>query len=224
MKRGIIFALILSLLVLPGCYSSNNITVTTDNDETNYTKNIGQYENNQLHSGSEIVSLCNLLAAYGYKSTVDDFVSFGYITISDSDWTNCFYGSLKYDGWCFAPAIMKAGNNFLNDRNTEKKVCQVTSTSENFKNIIKNYLDNNIPVEVWITSDYQLPKWNKDIDMKDNLYTPYTNERAVVLYKVDKNYAYFQDPICGKKKIDKDKFGIIYEACGCNAVYIEKKL
>jgi len=224
MKKIILFVLALSLCGTSSCYSRGINRHHSAQTIASYAEKVGRYKNNQLHSGSEIVSLCNLLAAYDYKATVDDFVSFGYITISDSDWTNCFYGSLKYDGWCFAPAIMKAGNNFLNDHNTEKKVYQTSNTSENFKNIIKNYIDNDIPVEMWITSDYQLPKWNKNVDMRDNAYTPYTNERAVVLYKVDKNYAYFQDPVCGKKKIDKDKFGIIYEACGCNAIYIEKKL
>lgn len=71
------------------------------------------------------------------------------------------------------------------------------------------------PVMVWITSDSQAPRWN-------NSMTEYSNEITAIITDIGQDTITILNPIIGFITMEKSTFIVLYEACGCHALWLQE--
>lgn len=76
-----------------------------------------------------------------------------------------------------------------------------------------------IPVVSWITNDGELPQWTNN---KNDRYGEYTNQMTAIVCRIDGNNVILSDPLHGMVSMDIDEFTILYEACGCHALWLKQ--
>lgn len=76
-----------------------------------------------------------------------------------------------------------------------------------------------IPVVSWITNDGELPQWNGN---KNDYYENYSNQMTVIVCGIEGNDVILSDPLHGMTSISIDEFTILYEACGCHALWLKQ--
>lgn len=179
-------------------------------------------------TGCESVSTVMALNYLGIEITVDEFIDYyldkDYLEEIDGIYygqnpDNYFIGNPKniYGLGCYAPCIVKACKKFVGDK----------FIVENLKNTdfskFTNYIDNNIPVIVWITTSLKEPFVSSSWILKDSgeTFTYLGNEHCVLLIGYDDIYYYFNDPIDGITAYRKDIVEQRYIQMGSNAVVIK---
>ncbi len=244
MKKVLSLFLALSLLF--------SLSITAFSDETDHTifsyrkdqfmisqenktidvKNIMQYP--ELPTGCESVALTILLNHLGYPADKLDIVR-NYLPKMDFYWKNgllygadfrtTFAGNPEsiYAYGCYAPCIVTAANKYLNTKGYNAEAIDITGTS--FDDLLKEYIDKDMPVLIWITSDNLIEPY-----YTDTWYTPggYTvqwlaNEHCVVLtgYDSDRGLVYVADPLVGNTSYNYDRIKQRYIQLGQQSVYIK---
>ena len=76
-----------------------------------------------------------------------------------------------------------------------------------------------IPVVSWITNDGELPQWTHS---ENGRYSEYTNQMTAIVCGIDGNDIILSDPLHGMISMDIDEFTVLYEACGCHALWLKQ--
>ena len=238
MKR--ITALLLIIMML----GSLSFTAFADEAETNAeiinntrktieVNNIIQYP--ELPTGCESVALAILLNHLGFPADKMEIarnylpkMEFYWVDgqLYGADFKTTFAGNPESENayGCYAPCIVTAANSYLHDKGYNAQVYDLTETS--FDTLLANYIDNDIPVLIWITgSNLHEPVYT------DKWKTPAGDtvqwlayEHCVVLtgYDREKSIIYVSDPQVGNTSYDYDKIKQRYIDLGKQSVYIQK--
>lgn len=197
--------------------------------------NIMQYP--ELPTGCESVSLTILLNHMGYSVDKLTIVR-KYLPKMDFYWYNnelygadfhtTFAGNPESENayGCYAPCIVTTANNYFTDIGDTAQAVDITGT--NIEALFRQYIDNDIPVLIWITG------WGLIDPVPTTIWTTTEgkrvqwlgNEHCVVLtgYDRDKKLVYVSDPMKGNVSYDFDKLSLRYLQFGKQAVYIKPAL
>lgn len=163
-----------------------------------YVSQEGEFPN-----GCEAVSATMLLNFYGFDTTPGDFID-GYLKCEPTyiKW-GCRYGpnpKLAYAGdprdedggfGCFAPVIAEALNEYLPAGYYAKN-----TTGLSLNTLKSRYIDNGIPVAVWVTVGMEevdrMLQW-QSVDKSETYLYP-ANEHCMVLVGYDEDSYIFADP------------------------------
>lgn len=196
------------------------------------------YQVNKYPTGCESVSTVMVMRYFGMSMTVENFIDNylpkGRAPFRDEtgerfgdDPRKVFLGSpYSKSGWgCYAPVIVTAANKCIDRKKFEVK--NITGTS--FDTLCHTYIDNDIPVIVWATTD-MLPlrprkeshTWN--IIGTSETFTWKSPMHCLVLVGYDDNSYYFNDSQREKNyRYSKSDVLTAYNALGMQAVVIQPK-
>lgn len=206
--------------------------VADDNKKFINVINISQYP--ELPTGCEVTSLTILLNHLGYQANKLDLAR-NYLPKQDFYWKNgIYYGAdfrttfagnpeSEYSYGCYAPCITTTANTYFAANGYSAKANNVTGTD--FDNLLTDYIDNDIPVLIWITSN------NLHETKLTSIWTTPAGEKVqwlayehcVVLtgYDKDNGLIYVSDPLVGNTSYDYSKIRQRYIDLGQQAVYID---
>lgn len=157
-------------------------------------------------TGCESTSTVMALNYQGIDITIGDFID-DYLDTEDIVYQNgemwacnpndSFVGNPRSkDGFgCYAPVIVNAINNVLEDGNPNNlQVKNLTGLS--LRRICNEYVANGTPVIVWATQSMQPSEEGKTWNVlgTDDTFTWTTREHCLLLIGYDKDYYYFNDP------------------------------
>jgi uncharacterized protein YvpB len=129
----------------------------------------------------------------------------------------------EYSYGCYAPCIVTAANSYLSDIGAE--VSAYDETGSDFDSLLTDYIDNDIPVLIWITSSNL-----HETELTSTWVTPQGTtvqwvayEHCVVLtgYDMDNGFVYVSDPLVGNVSYDMSKLKQRYSDMGYQCVRIE---
>ena len=190
------------------------------------------YQNPELPNGCEITSLAILLDWAGYpidKVELSDnylpkqgfYRSDGVLHGADPNQAYAGDPSSYSSGWyCFEGPILEAANAYLADQNTTQQAVPLSGTT---REELENYMNDGIPLAVWVTLDYSAPRTRSSSrwllpDGTD--YVPYTNLHCVVLAGWDGDDYRIANPINGWQTVSPDAFWSCFDAMGRRAVAV----
>jgi uncharacterized protein YvpB len=182
------------------------------------------YQKPELPTGCEITSLAMVLNYLGYDVTktelAEDYLEKNYSGKIGFD--VAFMGDPTWeDGYgCYAPVIVKAAQNYLNDN---KKAYSAWNVSGAEFETLYEYIDKDIPVIVWASMGLMdVKKRFCFYDSNGREIYWYDNEHCMVLCGYDKsdNTVIAADPLAGLMKYNADRFKYIYESLEKQAVII----
>lgn len=188
----------------------------------------------ELPNGCEIVSLTAILNYYEYdvsKLTMSDqFLPKQFLykhsgRIYGPDPYKAYAGNprSKINGWySFAPPIVEAANTYMA---TQKDKLKAINASGSSKEQLLSYLDNGIPIVIWITLDLSSPTLDGHWYLSDTgeYYKAYTNLHVVVLNGYKEDVVHVMNPLKGQVQYNLDAFFNSYEEMGKHAVILEKE-
>ncbi len=202
-----------------------------DNKKILAVQNILQ--NPELPTGCEVTALTILLNHLGYS--VDKLtMARNYLPKLDFYWENgIYYGAdfrttfagnpeSEYSYGCYAPCIVTTANSYFSANEFDAAACDITGVD--FDSLLTDYIDNDKPVLIWITSSnlhepYYTSIWTTP-DGEEVQWLAY--EHCVVLtgYDKDNQLIYTSDPLYGDTAYDYDTIRQRYNEMGQQAVYI----
>lgn len=170
----------------------------------------------EMKAGCETHAVCSLLKTLGYDINdfdfADAYIEEHYVYTDDEtgimygpDMNSGFAGS-PYAGWgIYAPAMAKIMNNYLKDVKSNQKAYALEG--ESLVDLCKEYIDNDIPVAVWATTNMDEPyphdTWivnyvdeNAKTQEGDS-FTWLMHEHCLTLCGYDDQYYYFSDSVVG---------------------------
>ncbi len=186
-------------------------------------------------SGCEPVAAVMNLQYYGIDITPDAFIdsclSIGSAPVKENDlWYSsdpdeAFLGDPRSDeSWgIWAKGLAQSIQKCLDDCEGAYDVS--VTYSETLDSLCEKYIDNNIPVLVWVTAYMQAPYINitSFVIGTDKTFTWISPNHCMLLVGYDDAGYYFNDPITGKlEKYDKIESNIAFEGNGTQAVIITK--
>ncbi|AQQ55290.1 C39 family peptidase [Planococcus lenghuensis] len=189
------------------------------------------FQKPELPNGCEITALTALLNYHGIevsKTTMAD----DYLPQESLDYhKNVKTGPNPYqayagnprnsDGWyVFADPIVKAANSIIA---VKGKGLRAENVSESTREEILSYIDQDIPVAVWVTLDLSPPVTRGGWYIKEtNEFHPsFINLHTVVLDGWEDGKVYVMDPLKGRISYPEDVFFESYKALGSQAVIIK---
>ncbi len=191
-------------------------------------------QNPELPTGCEVTSLTILLNYLGYS--IDKMtMARNYLPKQDFYWENgIYYGAdfrttfagnpeSEYSYGCYAPCIVTTADNYFQDNGVNASANDLTGTD--FDSLLADYIDNNMPVLIWITSsnlhESSLTSIWTTPDGEEVQWRAY--EHCVVLtgYDKDNQLLYVSDPLYGDISYDYDILVQRYKELGQQAVYIQ---
>ena len=216
-----------------GKTSDCRITVTNDNNlykndpsnklpTYNYFKAVNQHP--ELPTGCEITSLTAVLNYYGYnvdKCTMsDNYLEKGEAWKTDFHYAFAGDPRSSYAYGCYAPAIVKAANKYLREKNSALSARQLSGYT--FEELF-NFTSSGTPVIVWATMDmsqgYYSQSWTAS---NGNRVTWYAGEHCLVLLGGNKDVVYAADPTYGAiKTYNRSLFKKRYQELFSQAVVIQ---
>lgn len=162
-------------------------------------------------SGDEFTAAVSFLQAYGYNTDIPSLIE--NMNYSANNFVEGYVGDATTDvGYCYAPVLVVCMNNYL-------FTVQANMRTENMSGItwnhLKEYVQDNNPVIVWLTDDYNYPRFNDT--------SAYDNMRTIVIQKIENGTVTFVDSINGISTLQEQQFQNIWEECGsqCIGVYYE---
>ncbi|MDO4622559.1 MAG: C39 family peptidase [Eubacteriales bacterium] len=175
----------------------------------------------ELPTGCESVALTIVLKSLGYdleKTTVAD----NYLARGDNMAIAYCGNPYSYAGaGAFPPAIVKAANKFLREKESSKRAYNISGAS---LEDLYDYIRDGYPIILWHTtfmgSTFQT---GGSYPYRGMTYSWYANEHCLVLYGYDKakNTVLLSDPMAGLVERDADAFQQIYDTIGKYAVVIK---
>ncbi|MDE6672774.1 MAG: C39 family peptidase [Ruminococcus sp.] len=205
--------------------------VINENKKIIDVTNIAQYP--ELPTGCEVTSLTILLNHLGYKADKIDLAR-NYLPKQDFYWENgIYYGAdfrttfagnpaSEYSYGCYAPCIVTTANRYLNNIGAYSIAHNISGAD--FDSLLTDYIDNDRPVLIWITSSnlhesYLTSIWTTPAGEQVQ-WRAY--EHCVVLtgYDLDNGLIYVSDPMYNNVAYDYDKIKLRYNEMGRQAVCI----
>lgn len=193
-------------------------------------------QNPELPTGCESVSLTILLNHLGFsvnKMTIArqylpklDFYTKNGVYYG-ADFRTTFAGNPESSNsyGCYAPCITTTANRYFSANGFKSTACNITGAE--FDSLLNDYINNDIPVLIWITSN------NLHETRLTSVWTTPSGERVqwlayehcVVLTGYDKanNLVYVSDPLVGNTSYDYSRLKQRYIDMGKQAVYIQYK-
>lgn len=191
-----------------------------------------------IPTGCEAVSTVALLQYFGIDIDVDDFIE-NHLPCQDFYYQNGkLYGANPHQAFagnpykksslgCYPKVIMKAlyemkSNKFANYEN----LVFTNASGIKLNDLVIQYLDDSIPVLLWITIDLKEPTPGMQYYLADgSLYTWTKHEHCVILCGYDEENYYFMDPLADGQIVGRDKklVELRYEQLGKYALVIERK-
>ena len=167
----------------------------------------------QYPTGCESVSTVMLLQYLGYDITVDEFIA-DYLEMKDFEERegqlfgadpNLYFCGSPYDKdsfGCYAPVICKAVEKMIGD-----KYDIVNETGTPMEELIKKYIDADIPVIFWACINMREPIVGPEWRLLDSgeVFTWISNEHCMLLVGYDEEGYYFNDPHENRGLIRYDK-------------------
>ena len=164
-------------------------------------------------TGCESVSTVMLLQYLGYDISVDEFIA-DYLEMKDFEERegqlfgadpNLYFCGSPYDKdsfGCYAPVICKALEKMIGD-----KYEIVNETDTPIEELIKKYIDADIPVIFWACINMREPIVGPEWKLLDSgeTFTWISNEHCMLLVGYDEEGYYFNDPHENRGLIRYDK-------------------
>ena len=125
-------------------------------------------------------------------------------------------------GWyVFAPPIVDAAKEVIVAKKMDLTAENVSGST---REEILSYIDQNVPVLVWVTLDLSPPIINGGWYIKETnkFHSSFTNLHAVVLNGWEDGKVHIMNPLKGHDIISEDAFFDSYEALGSQAVIVNK--
>lgn len=186
-------------------------------------------------TGCESVTAVMALNYVGIDIAVEEFID-NYLPQAPEPWADeyglyhschpaeAFMGSpYSEDGWgCYAPVIQSAAGKVLEDRESGRKVRDLTG--ESLETLCRDYIDKGVPVMIWATMWMDQAKYGPEIIVEETgeRYDWISPEHCLLLVGEDKENYYFNDPLEGKAAgYNKASVEAAYAALGTQALVIE---
>jgi uncharacterized protein YvpB len=166
----------------------------------------------EMPAGCEVYSLAAVLRALGYDADPHEIVMnhLPFISLGGSD-ASAYSGNPYVEGEGLPPAIVRAGNSFLEEAGSDVRFVDVTGSS--FEEL-EALADGGTPVLVWTTMYLEDPGFDSPVTP----YTFYPNEHCLVLLGTEGDVVLTMDPMVGYASYDREWFQYLYEQCGSMAV------
>ena len=167
-----------------------------------------------MPAGCEIYSLAAVLRAMGHDADPDSIVANQLpFDVEGDDYASAFWGDPYWSGEGMPPAIMAAGNAFLEEAGASERFANLTGTD--FDELASK-ASSGTPVLVWTTLDFEDPYFDEPLEANSF----YDLEHCVVLLGVEGHRACIMDPTQGYVTVNYDWFKYLYEQCGSMALAI----
>ena len=167
-----------------------------------------------MPAGCEIYSLTAVLQAMGHDADPDSIVANQLpFDVEGDDYASAFWGDPYWSGEGMPPAIMAAGNAFLEEAGASERFANLTGTD--FDELASK-ASSGTPVLVWTTLDFEDPCFDEPLEANSF----YDLEHCVVLLGVEGHRACVMDPTQGYVTVNYDWFKYLYEQCGSMALAI----
>lgn len=187
----------------------------------------------ELPNGCEITSVTSLLTFYNYDVTKTE-MSDKYLPKQPFHRTNNkLYGSNPYAAYAgdprdnngfftFAPPIVEAANRYITEVGGEDLAKDISGSS---RETIMEYVDQGIPVVVWMTRDLSPPKieYSWYLHETEEIFNALINLHSVVLNGYNDKEVFVMDPLKGQTTYNADLFFESYSSLGSHAMTIVKK-
>ena len=167
-----------------------------------------------MPAGCEIYSLAAVLQAMDHDADPDSIVANQLpFDVEGDDYASAFWGDPYWSGEGMPPAIMAAGNAFLEEAGASERFANLTGTD--FDELASK-ASSGTPVLVWTTLDFEDPYFDEPLEANSF----YDLEHCVVLLGVEGHRACIMDPTQGYVTVNYDWFKYLYEQCGSMALAI----
>ena len=167
-----------------------------------------------MPAGCEIYSLTAVLQAMGHDADPDSIAANQLpFDVEGDDYASAFWGDPYWSGEGMPPAIMAAGNAFLEEAGASERFANITGTD--FDELASK-ASSGTPVLVWTTLDFEDPYFDEPLEANSF----YDLEHCVVLLGVEGHRACIMDPTQGYVTVNYDWFKYLYEQCGSMALAI----
>lgn len=167
-----------------------------------------------MPAGCEIYSLTAVLQAMGHDADPDSIVANQLpFDVEGDDYASAFWGDPYWSGEGMPPAIMAAGNAFLEEAGASERFANLTGAD--FDELASK-ASSGTPVLVWTTLDFEDPYFDEPLEA-NSFYDP---EHCVVLLGVEGHRACIMDPTQGYVTVNYDWLKYLYEQCGSMALAI----
>ena len=167
-----------------------------------------------MPAGCEIYSLAAVLQAMDHDADPDSIVANQLpFDVEGDDYASAFWGDPYWSGEGMPPAIMAAGNAFLEEAGASERFANFTGTD--FDELASK-ASSGTPVLVWTTLDFEDPYFDEPLEANSF----YDLEHCVVLLGVEGHRACIMDPTQGYVTVNYDWFKYLYEQCGSMALAI----
>ena len=167
-----------------------------------------------MPAGCEIYSLTAVLQAMDHDADPDSIVANQLpFDVEGDDYASAFWGDPYWSGEGMPPAIMAAGNAFLEEAGASERFLNFTGTD--FDELASK-VSSGTPVLVWTTLDFEDPYFDEPLEANSF----YDLEHCVVLLGVEGHRACIMDPTQGYVTVNYDWFKYLYEQCGSMALAI----
>ena len=167
-----------------------------------------------MPAGCEVYSLAAVLQAMGHDADPDSIVANQLpFDVEGDDYASAFWGDPYWAGEGMPPAIMAAGNAYLEEDGASERFANLTGTD--FDELASK-VSSGTPVLVWTTLDFEDPCFDEPLEANSF----YDLEHCVVLLGVEGHRACIMDPTQGYVTVNYDWFKYLYEQCGSMALAI----
>lgn len=167
-----------------------------------------------MPAGCEVYSLAAVLQAMGQDADPDSIVANQLpFDVEGDDYASAFWGDPYWAGEGMPPAIMAAGNAYLEEEGASERFANLTGTD--FDELASK-ASSGTPVLVWTTLDFEDPCFDEPLEANSF----YDLEHCVVLLGVEGHRACIMDPMQGYVTVNYDWFKYLYEQCGSMALAI----
>lgn len=167
-----------------------------------------------MPAGCEVYSLAAVLQAMGHDADPDSIVANQLpFDVEGDDYASAFWGDPYWAGEGMSPAILTAGNAYLEEESASERFANLTGTD--FDELATK-ASSGTPVLVWTTLDFEDPCFDEPLEANSF----YDLEHCVVLLGVEGHRACIMDPTQGYVTVNYDWFKYLYEQCGSMALAI----
>lgn len=184
----------------------------------------------ELPNGCEITSVTSLLTFYNYDVTKTE-MSDKYLPKQPFHRINSkLYGASPYEAYAgdprdnngfftYAPPIVEAANRYITEVSGEEVAKDISGSS---RETIMEYVDQGIPVVVWMTRDLSPPKieYSWYFHETEEIFNAPINLHSVVLNGYNDKEVFVMDPLKGQTTYNADLFFENYSALGSHAMTI----
>ena len=175
----------------------------------------GLFQYPSMPAGCEVYSLAAVLQAMGHDADPDSIVANQLpFDVEGDDYASAFWGDPYWSGEGMPPAIMAAGNAYLEEDGASERFANLTGTD--FDELASK-ASSGTPVLVWTTLDFEDPYFDEPLEANSF----YDLEHCVVLLGVEGHRACIMDPTQGYVTVNYSWFKYLYEQCGSMALAIE---